>query len=74
MSDALPSGGIKVTVDLALCEGHAACQEVAPEVFEVRDDGFAHILLPVVVDPETIEKVQDAISLCPVDAIRIEQA
>jgi len=29
---------VKVVIDLDLCEGHAKCQESAPDVFEVNDD------------------------------------
>jgi ferredoxin len=31
---------MKVTVDVKACVGHARCAAVAPEVFELNDEGF----------------------------------
>ena len=59
---------VTVTVDHELCQGHGQCQEAAPEIFEVRDDGFAYVVRPVV-SPQLLEQVRDAASRCPVDAI-----
>lgn len=35
---------MRVLVDLDLCLGHAPCEDAAPEVLDVRDDGYAHVL------------------------------
>jgi ferredoxin len=61
---------VKVTVDHDLCQGHGQCQESAPEVFEVRDDGFAYVI-GTVDSPELLEKARDAVTRCPIDAIMI---
>ena len=61
---------VKVTVDRELCQGHSQCQESAPEMFEVRDDGLAYVLRSVD-SPQLLEKVRDAASRCPIDAITI---
>lgn len=58
---------VTVTVDHDLCQGHGQCQEVAPEVFELRDDGLAYVVGEVT--PERADVVQDAVWRCPVDAI-----
>lgn len=61
---------MKVIVDLDLCQGHAQCEMVAPEVFRVNDDGFADVLMES--PPESLyAKVKEAVMLCPADAIRI---
>jgi Ferredoxin len=57
-------------VDHDLCQGHGQCQEVAPAYFEVRDDGFAYVLREVD-SAEGLERVQDAASRCPAEAISI---
>ena len=62
-----------VSVDFDLCQGHGQCQEVAPEFFEVRDDGFAHVLRTVSSDDD-LAKVRDAQFRCPADAITITEA
>ena len=35
---------MRVVVDFDLCESNAICMQVAPDVFEVRDDDFLYIL------------------------------
>lgn len=62
---------MKVVVDLKLCEGNQRCQESAPEVFEVRDDDKAHLLIEN--PPESLrEKVKLAVKMCPRQAITLE--
>ena len=36
---------MRVIVDQELCEGNAVCMRVNPEVFVVRDDDKAHLLM-----------------------------
>ena len=36
---------MKVVVDYDLCEGNTHCMKICPEVFEVRDDDRAHLLI-----------------------------
>ena len=62
---------MRVTVDFDVCASTGACAQVAPEVFEVRSDGFLYILQE---EPgeDLREKVQQAADLCPTAAITIE--
>ena len=61
---------MKVIVDLDLCEGNARCMEAAPEVFEVREDDRAYVLMER--PPEELRaKVERAVRLCPRQAIAI---
>jgi ferredoxin len=61
---------MRVEVDLALCEGNAVCMKVAPEVFEVRDDDKAYVLLDPI--PEDLRaKVEAAERRCPRRALRL---
>ena len=51
---------------------NAVCMGLAPEVFEVRDDGFLYILNET--PPEELrQKVQQAERACPTQAITIEE-
>lgn len=62
---------MKVLVDFELCQSHGLCMQAAPEVFEVRDDGFLYILQEN--PPETLrKKVQTAVRECPTGAIKLE--
>lgn len=62
---------MKIVVNFDNCESHAECMKVAPEVFEVRDDGFLYIL-----DEEPGEalhdKVRAAARACPEGAISLQ--
>jgi len=61
---------MRIEVDPALCEGNAVCMKVAPEVFEVRDDDKAYVLVSPV--PEALRaKVEVAVRRCPRRAISI---
>ncbi len=63
----------KVVVDYDLCESNAICMQIAPEVFEVRDDDFLYVLAD---EPEETqrEKVEEAVQRCPKQAIAIAEA
>ena len=61
---------MRVEIDADLCGGFGTCVGKAPQVFELTDDGYAIVLLPVV--PEELEAaVQEAVALCPTHAITI---
>jgi len=63
---------MKVVVDFDLCEANAVCMDVAPEVFRVDDNDMLHVLIES--PPESLrKKVEDAVRLCPRQAIRIEE-
>lgn len=63
---------MKVTVNRALCQGHAQCEDAAAEVFEVGDDALVRLRMEN--PPEELRPaVQDAVRWCPVEAIRIEK-
>ena len=64
--------GYRVVVDFDLCESNARCMEAAPEVFEVRDDDFLYVLQEH--PPEAMRpKIEEAVRLCPKQAISIEE-
>ncbi len=62
---------MKVIVDYDLCEANAVCMQQAPEIFEVDDEDNLNVLQEEV--PEQLrEKLEDAVRLCPRQALRIE--
>jgi ferredoxin len=62
---------MRVVVDFDKCTSNAVCMGIAPEVFEVRDDGFLYILQEE--PPEELRpKVEQAVRDCPTGAISIE--
>jgi ferredoxin len=63
---------MKVVVDFDLCESNALCMQIAPEVFEVRDDDYLYILNEY--PPEELRpKIEQAVNTCPKRAISIEE-
>ena len=66
---------MRVVVDLELCQGHALCQEEAPEVFRVveRPGAYDQVSLLDESPPEALRKqVEAAVRHCPNRVIRIE--
>jgi len=63
--------GFKVVVDFDLCESNATCMEVAPEVFEVRDDDFLYILNETPGDDQR-NVMEQAVERCPRQAISLK--
>ncbi|HZT65647.1 MAG TPA: ferredoxin [Acidimicrobiales bacterium] len=62
---------MKVVVDFDTCQSNAVCMSVAPEVFEVRDDGYLYILQESPSE-DLRQKVEEAARLCPTQSITIE--
>ena len=60
----------KVVVDYDLCESNAICMQVAPDVFEVRDDDFLYLLTETP-DEDQRAKVEESVQRCPKQAIAI---
>lgn len=61
---------VRVIVDFETCESHGKCAEVAPQVFEVRDDSCLY-LLDESPDERLRSAVEEAARLCPTRAIII---
>ncbi|MFH1692576.1 MAG: ferredoxin [Candidatus Omnitrophota bacterium] len=58
----------KVTVDAALCVGCGLCEQNCPDVFEMKDDGVAHVKANANCGCD-LKEVADQ---CPVNAIIVE--
>jgi ferredoxin len=63
---------VRIVVDRDLCQGHAACEGEAPEVFSVSKKGELTVLQP---EPPESERavVQLAVKYCPTHALSIEE-
>ncbi len=63
---------MRIVVDRDLCQGHAACEGEAPEVFSVSKQGELTIVQPE--PPEELRAaVELAVKYCPTHALRIEE-
>ena len=63
---------MKVTVDFAKCTGLGICESMAPEFFEVNDEGSLELLKEDITDDE-MQSVEEAVAGCPTEALRIER-
>lgn len=61
---------MKVVIDFDVCASNAVCMGIAPEVFEVRDDGYLYVL-DEHPGPELAESVRMAATNCPTGAISL---
>jgi ferredoxin len=62
-----------VRADRQACIGSGACVDTAPEVFELDDEGLVHVLESEI--DETLEAaVEDAVAMCPVEALALGQS
>jgi ferredoxin len=57
----------RISIDRSLCNGYGMCEALAPEVFELGDDGLAVLHTALSED----EAVREACEACPMGAITI---
>ena len=62
---------MKVLVDYDLCEANAVCMQQAPKVFKVDEEDNLDILIEEVPESQR-EAVENAVRLCPRQALRLE--
>jgi ferredoxin len=60
----------RIEVDRDLCASTGGCEAVAPDLFEIGDDGVLVVLAP---EPEAAQlgAVRDAVGVCPTRALRL---
>ncbi len=59
---------MKVHINSEVCAGFGLCIGIAPETFELHDDGYA-IVLASDVKPEDEDAIRRAANQCPAQAI-----
>lgn len=63
---------MRVVYDREACQGHNRCYLLAPEVFDVDDEGYAILRIEGEVPPELEDKARLAADNCPEYAITLE--
>lgn len=61
---------MRVVVDFDRCRSNAVCMGIAPEVFEVRDDGYLYVL-DETPGEERRAQLEEAVASCPTQAISL---
>lgn len=62
---------VKITYNREACQGHNRCYMLAPELFDVDDEGYAILLVEGDVPAELEEKAQLTVDNCPEFAIEV---
>ena len=62
----------KIEVDFGLCESNGVCMGIIPEVFDLDDEDYLHVL-PDEVTPENEQQIREAVRQCPRQAIAIRR-
>jgi ferredoxin len=63
---------MRIIVDRERCTGQAMCESVAPDIFQVTDDGQVEIQVAVVPDGR-LSEAEWAVSCCPNEALELER-
>lgn len=61
----------KVVVDFGLCESNGVCMGIIPEVFDLDDEDYLHVLEDEVTS-QNEHQIREAVRQCPRQAIAIE--
>jgi len=61
---------MKIVVDRTKCTGLGICESIAPEHFEVDDDGDL-VLIEEEVTGATMKAVEEAVANCPTSGLRL---
>ena len=60
----------KIQVDFGLCESNGVCMGVDPEVFDLDDEDYLHVLQEEGT-PDHEQQIREAVRQCPRQAIAI---
>jgi ferredoxin len=63
---------MRIVVDFDSCTSNAMCVAVAPDVFEVRDDGYLYVLSEERPESDR-QRMERAVAACPNQAISIQE-
>jgi ferredoxin len=62
---------VKLIVDSTACQGHGRCFAVAPEVFQLDDDGHVAVRDDTEVREEAVAAARRGVSACPERALQL---
>lgn len=60
----------RIELDRPRCEGHGLCEEAAPHLMHLDDDGEL-ILDQTEIGEEDLQAARDAVRVCPVAALKL---
>lgn len=66
-------GPVRIHFDRDACQGHNRCYLLAPELFDVDDEGYAILKVPGAVPDDLVDKARLAADNCPEYAITLRE-
>ncbi|MDR7083528.1 ferredoxin [Arthrobacter ginsengisoli] len=60
---------MKIVLDRPRCEGHGLCEEAAPQLMHLDDQG--ELVLDIETVGDDLEPAKAAVRVCPVAALRL---
>jgi ferredoxin len=63
--------GVKLQIDVGLCQGNGRCYDLAPDLFGDDEEGYGKVLGDGVLPPEKEDDARRAVLNCPEHAIRL---
>ena len=63
---------MRLTIDLSICQGHARCAALVPELFDVDEEGYGVVIAGCEQVEADDAQALLAIDNCPEQAIRLE--
>lgn len=63
---------VHVNVNLASCEGHGLCQQAAPEVYELDEEGYVRLRHDEI-DESLRAAAETGARVCPVAALSVQR-
>ncbi|MDT7711221.1 MAG: ferredoxin [Pseudonocardiales bacterium] len=62
---------MKIHVDPELCQGHNRCTAIAPDLFDIDDEGFASAIGDGTVPAGAEDRAELAVHNCPEQAVTL---
>ena len=62
---------MRIVLDRPRCEGHGLCEEAAPDLMHLDDEGELVLDHEVVEEPTDVATAKAAVRVCPVAALRL---
>ena len=64
---------MKLVLDSTACDGYGMCQEVAPELLDLDDWGYAGLIGDGSVPSGLADSARQAVAVCPAQALKVQQ-
>ena len=64
---------MKLVLDTTACQGYGLCQNAAPELIDLDDDGYAELFGGGAVPGDQTGPAHQAAAMCPAQALKVHQ-